>query len=784
MDKPNTNSIPPPNQTNLQETSTTLNKISSSPFPLITCKCGNIPSILIENNNKVSIGCTCSEIRRTVSIQEFLSQTKTNSSLQNNKICTWTKEHFTNKITGIEYCNLCQKWLCSECLKLHHQFNSLLFEKSGIKNEEHEIKTCQHSKEIYFSYCVTCKSDFCEKTDKTHFDNKHNVLRLKDLRNKNEIKNINSNLNNAKEFITKIEETKNALINEFNNKISEIKESYDKWKKDFENYLEAIEIITNDYIVNSNSFQSIMNLINNSTFDELKVIDCKKDIINLPNFNNVIKFFNNAKLVQEIDLDLNKYINRFSEITIWKEPDLQLPKIKEDENKKNDVALIEKNVEILNKLKLHNVQCVKDYTQHFQFENLATLKLYNCQYKEINFKNTFPSLNKILFYKCPPLLDPEIQSIEMNLKEISFEKCNLVTNEYTKIMSLLFNSEKIRKNIQKISFARNNITLVDLSNVICQNKQTPQLFEMDFNKNKIYKFLFNVEHAPNVKIINLANNNLSRSPYYIFKKENIFINITNNIYLTGDKERAEYLKTFTNQLKTLTLKLSKLSLSGLFNSYNKQELENIIINPQTITNIKKLDLSLCSLDNDMFFKFIFNNKANFPELQVLNLNENSITDEFFSLYRKHNLHLFFPKLSHVYLNGNNIKGTHFNDIGLFVQDHKQLTKISFCKNPFNKDYSALNVGKNNDKGIKGTKLEEMLKTKTKNGEDIEINDFVELVQLVKFYDSDDGKKLRNINNKEKGFYMKFDLYKRFNFDTGITYIRYRIEKKTDKGKIK
>ena len=344
-------------------------------------------------------------------------------------------------------------------------------------------------------------------------------------------------------------------------------------------------------------------------------------------------------------------------------------------------------------------------------------------------------------------------------------------------MNLLISSEKIRKNIQKLSFAKNHITLVDLSHFICQQKQTPQLFEIDFNKNKIYKFLFNAEHAPNMKIINLSYNNLSRSPYYGFKKETIFINITNNIYLTGDKEKTEYLQTFINQLKTLTLKLSKLSLSGLFNNYNKQELENVIINPQTITNIKKLDLSLCSLDNETFFKFIVNNKASFPELRVLNLNDNSITDEFFSLYRKHNLHLFFPKLSHVYLSGNDIKGTNFNDIGLFIQDHKQLTRIYFCKNPFNKYYSALNLGKNIEKGGKGSKQEEMLKMKTKNGEDIEVNDFAELVQLVKFYDSDDGKKLRNTNNKEKGFYMKFDLYKRYNFDTGINYSRYRIEKK-------
>jgi hypothetical protein len=139
----------------------------------------------------------------------------------------------------------------------------------------------------------------------------------------------------------------------------------------------------------------------------------------------------------------------------------------------------------------------------------------------------------------------------------------------------------------------------------------------------------------------------------------------------------------------------------------------------------------------------------------------------------------------VYLNGNDIKGNNFNQLGLFIQENKQLTKIEFCKNPFNKDYSATNIGKSSERGSGGKNNDDDpswdgFKVKIKNGEEIEINDFCMLLKLAKFYDSEEGRKIRNENKNEKGFLMKFDLYKRFNFDNSVTYNKYKIEKKISK----
>ena len=758
---------------------------SSSTFPLIICSCGKIPTILIKKQNQITISCTCSLPEKTLSIREYLSSI---SSLvpTENTTCTWTQEHFLSKTKGIDYCTLCQKWLCVDCIKIHNQFDSLLNQKLGItQSDDSSLKCCKHSKDVTFSYCITCEENFCEKTDKKHIDNKHSVIRLKDLRNKNQVRNIHTNLTDAKEFIIKVGEKKNELVKQLENTINELNNNYEQWKSNFESYLEVIDVIKNEYIKNTNSFQAIMNLINNSLFIDMKQNELNNDIINVSNLQKVNDFFKNISVIKEINIDLSQYINRFSEITIWRDPDIKIAKGKEDEEKKNDIALINKNVEILNKLKMQNITNIREYTQNYHFDNLASLKLYNCQVKNLDFQSTFPSLNKVLFKKSISFDFITLRTMTLNLQVISFEKCNLITNEFAKIMNLLMDSENIRKSVQSLSFAKNTITSVDLNQYIVHNKQTPQLIELDFSKNKIFKFMFGPEYAPKIRVINLSNNNLTKYQFYNFKKEKTLILANKNLYLTGDKDRIDYLKTLSQQLSSFTFKLQKLSLSGLYNKFNRNELESLIINPQLSATIKRLDLSMCSLENDMLIKFILNNKANFPELQVLNLNDNYINDDFFELYRKHNLHLFFPKLAHVYLNGNDIKGNNFSQIGLFIQENKQLTKIEFCKNPFNKDYSATNTGKTSERGSGGKNNDDDpswdgFKAKIKNGEEIEINDFCMLLKLVKFYDSDEGRKIRNENKNEKGFLMKFDLYKRFNFDNSVTYNKYKIEKKVTK----
>jgi hypothetical protein len=96
--------------------------------------------------------------------------------------------------------------------------------------------------------------------------------------------------------------------------------------------------------------------------------------------------------------------------------------------------LIDKNVEILTKLTMHNISQIRDYTQNHHFDNLASFKLFNCQIKNIDFQNTFPSLNKILFKKCLSFDLDTLRTMTLNLQVIAFEKCNLSAKAMVEII--------------------------------------------------------------------------------------------------------------------------------------------------------------------------------------------------------------------------------------------------------------------------------------------------------------------------------------------------------------
>ena len=107
-----------------------------------------------------------------------------------------------------------------------------------------------------FSYCITCEENFCEKTDKKHIDNKHSVIRHKDLRNKNQVRNIHTNLTDAKEFIMKVGEKKNELIKQLENTINELNEL----QKTLNNNANELSIINGKIIANITSIDNLLKM--------------------------------------------------------------------------------------------------------------------------------------------------------------------------------------------------------------------------------------------------------------------------------------------------------------------------------------------------------------------------------------------------------------------------------------------------------------------------------------------------------------------------------------------
>ena len=120
----------------------------------------------------------------------------------------------------------------------------------------------------------------------------------------------------------------------------------------------------------------------------------------------------------------------------------------------------------------------------------------------------------------------------------------------------------------------------------------------------------------------------------------------NNIYLTSIDNIDSYYQRIKYQLSAFNYGMNYLSLSGLFNINTKGNILSIDINSNIQISVTKLDLSYCSLTCETLFKF-FENNPGFLELRSLNLSNNNLTDDFFSLFLKNKLNLYFQKLSHL-----------------------------------------------------------------------------------------------------------------------------------------
>ena len=182
-------------------------------------------------------------------------------------------------------------------------------------------------------------------------------------------------------------------------------------------------------------------------------------------------------------------------------------------------------------------------------------------------------------------------------------------------------------------------------------------------------------------------------------------------------------------------------------------------------SLQTIDLSNCSLTSNVLLQFLKNNT--FIDLRVLKLSNNKISDTFFEGYITHKLFLASRKLSHVYMDSNNITGTNFNHIAQFIFENKCLSKLILTDNPFCSNYEAFNLEKHSS--LKKADAKEG-PIKTWNV----VNDFPKLWKYCLYLDGEEGRKERKNNKNEKGFYFKMDVKGRFNFDNGEGNVKYVI----------
>ena len=272
------------------------------------------------------------------------------------------------------------------------------------------------------------------------------------------------------------------------------------------------------------------------------------------------------------------------------------------------------------------------------------------------------------------------------------------------------------------------MTRVDLS-IISTKIVFNGLKSMNFQKNKIYKFIFNPENFKNLKFINCCKNNLNKS--YLSNIKNLASLETGNGFLSEPELCEDYYSKLKEKLKVNEKELfitKYLNITFIPKSKSLKYFDDFIIHQKIIKNLKKMDLSYNRLDCDTFFKFVKQNKG-FPHLHSLNLNGNELDDTFFEKFLEINA---FPKLQHLYLNSNKIGDSKIkikykddNPIDekyskdydrvliyklrllyIFIQKNVHLTKLTITKNPISEFYSVVPEPNNNaDKNSKYIKKE-------------------------------------------------------------------------------
>ena len=191
--------------------------------------------------------------------------------------------------------------------------------------------------------------------------------------------------------------------------------------------------------------------------------------------------------------------------------------IENEETKKKYTAerkLLKDNAANITKLTLKNTcEFSKILDTKLEFPKLKKLIYENGRIDESEFtiKQTMTNLEKLSIKYSPNFQIYIIEKIPPKIKELYLENCNFINEDFQNLIEKIFTDKHIiLTTLEILSFAGNNLTKVDFSRL--KPKMIYQkLKEMNFKKNKLYKFIYNPENFLQLKFINLSKNNFNKT---------------------------------------------------------------------------------------------------------------------------------------------------------------------------------------------------------------------------------------------------------------------------------
>ena len=405
------------------------------------------------------------------------------------------------------------------------------------------------------------------------------------------------------------------------------------------------------------------------------------------------------------------------------EMNIILPEIKQNSGKvadikekyKDKIKLISDNSSHLVKLNFTNVPVIEEFLGTVKYDNLKKLKLKNSYILNNEIFNQFSSLNKLSIKYCPNLDTYIFHNINLlNLKQLILDKNGFVNEDFDNlIVNFLLKSQDLLNNLEILSFAYNNISNIDFNHYLSTSKNVfNSLNTLVLRNNEIYRIFLDINYFPELKLLDVCNNNLTSNYFNELNNtnNNIIILQSGNFFLMDDVLCEQYYNNLQNKLSDINnCSLKNLFLSYIPTIYSSSFFNRLKINHALLINLQTLNLSYNGLSCDIFFSFIEKNKECL-NLRTLNLIGNELDDTFFEKYLNFGLNKIFSNLNKLYLSDNKIGNNseiNFKDedpiskrdfekdiyklrlMYQFIVENKSLKILTINKNPISEKYKVL-----------------------------------------------------------------------------------------------
>ena len=520
---------------------------------------------------------------------------------------------------------------------------------------------------------------------------------------KDYIKRIENIIETHKQIMQSIKETINIFLNflDITNLLQKEKPINDFFEKEFKN------------IINSWMFLKI----NVEKFDFAQALqDSGLD----SNFKN---FIGNICQGKNFVMNINMPKEYLGEDNLRNITIKDREKIVNEKNKNKKI--LKENCNNLIKLKMSNINDVDSYTEDIiSFNKMKSLKLKNIIFKNKNYEilKKFKNLNKLSIINSQNLEVKNLENLSQNITFLVLSNNDLVDYEFNIIINdYLKKSASIRNTLEHLSFSKNSLSLINLTEMINQKTSFYALKSLDFSNNSIYKISIPLEYFTELKSINCSNNNLSRDYFSTYK--DIIVLQSGNIFLSNKKYSKMYFDELSQKLNQFNnIKLSYLNLSYIPHIISSEYFSNLKINDTILLGLKKINFSYNGITNKIFFDFIENNKG-LLNIKSINLKGNKLNDMFLEIYLNQNLNNKFTKLRKINLeenlfgedditispleeegdreDNNNINKIYkLRLLYKFIAENKSLNQLYISKNDIFKSFQIFDVYQNSDNNFK------------------------------------------------------------------------------------